>query len=159
MTTRADFAGDEWNRIVRLPRLVVAAASAAQRDVAYRTNIEVEAGLVASAKGRESSNKFVAEVAAETLRVFDDRSTLEGVDFAKPEVGIEAVLTRAAAVNEILKANADPADAAMYRRWLLKITEVVISAARTGGLLGFFGRRVTDSEKRFRDRLTATLQG
>lgn len=142
---------------MRLPRLIVAAASASQKDAAYRTNIEVEAGLIASARGRESKNAFVAAVAAEALRVFDDRSTLEGVSFADIEAGIVAVLDRVASANDALRANAESADAAAYRAWLLKITDVVISAARSGGFLGLFGRRVTDAEKRFRDRLAAVL--
>jgi hypothetical protein len=159
VTTKADFTNDEWDRLVRLPRLVVAAASAAQRDLAYRTNIEVEAGLVASAKGRDSRNAFLAEVAAESLRVFDDRSTVRSVDFTDQETGIAAVLELVRAVNEILAAKAAPADARTYRRWLLAITDIVIAAARSGGFLGLFGRRVTEAERRFRDRLAATLQG
>jgi hypothetical protein len=157
VTTKADFAQDEWDRLVRLPRLVVAAASAAQRDIAYRTTAEVEAGLVASARGRESRNAFVAAVAAEALRVFDDRSTLDGVSFADVESGIIAVLDRAAEANDTLREKASPADAAAYRAWLVKVADVVVSAARTGGFLGFGGRRVTEAERRFRDRLAAVL--
>jgi hypothetical protein len=145
--------------LVRLPRLVVAAASAAQRDLAYRTNIEIEAGLVASARGRDSKNAFLAEVAAETLRVFDDRSVVRAVDFTDQEAGIAAVLEMAGAVNEVLGAKAAAADAKTYQRWLLAITDVVIAAARTGGFLGFGGRKVTESERRFRDRLAAKLEG
>jgi hypothetical protein len=52
MTTRADFASEEWDHVVQLPRWVVAAASAAQHDIAYRTNHEIESGFVASANGR-----------------------------------------------------------------------------------------------------------
>ncbi len=157
VTTRADFAQDEWERLVRLPRLIVAAASAAQKDAAYRTNAEVEAGLVASARGRESKNAFVAAVAAEALRIFDDRSTLDGVSFGNIEAGIVVVLDRVASANDALRAKADSADAAAYRAWILKIADVVISAARSGGFLGFGGRRVTEAEKRFRDRLAAVL--
>jgi hypothetical protein len=59
----------------------------------------------------------------------------------------------------MLAGKADPADAAAYRRWLLAITDVVISAARTGDILGFGGQLVTASEHRFRDRLAAVLHG
>jgi len=159
VTTRADFASEEWNRIVRLPRLIVAAASAAQRDVAHRTRVEIEAGLVASARGREIGNAFVSEVAAEALRVFDEKSTLDGVDFSDPAAGIAFVLERASAVYELLKTKADPIEVAVYRGWLLKITDVVISAARSGGFLGFGGRKVTEAEKRFRESLATAMIG
>ena len=158
MTTRAEFATDEWHLVVRLPRWVVAAASCAQHDLAYRTNHEIEAGFVASANGRISGNPFVAEVAVEAMRVFDDRSVLAGIDFADRSAAIATVLDRVAAVNKLMTAKADPPDVTAYRRWLVDITDVVIAAARSGDILGFGGRMVTASERSFRDRLVLTLQ-
>ena len=52
MTADGRFSDDEWADLVALPRWVVAAASAAQPDAAHRTRVEVEAGLIASAHGR-----------------------------------------------------------------------------------------------------------
>ncbi len=158
MTTRAEFANDEWNSLVQLPRWVVAAASAAQHDLPHRTKIEVEAGLIASAHGRDTGNAFVAEVAADTLRIFDNRSTVAAIEFANVASGIAAVLDRVAAVNSMLSAKADPANAMAYRRWLLAITDVVIAAARSGDFLGFGGQLVTEKEHRFRDRLALVLE-
>jgi hypothetical protein len=158
VTTRAEFANDEWENLVHLPRWVVAAASAAQRDVRYRTNIEIEAGLIASAHGRDTGNAFLTEVAADTLRIFDDRPTVAAIEFADRDAGITSVLDRAAGVNQMLGGRADAGDASAYRRWLLTITDLVISAARSGDFLGFGGQLVTDSERQFRDRLAAVLQ-
>jgi hypothetical protein len=158
VTTRADFASDEWHLLVQLPRLVVAAASCAQHDLPYRTNHEIEAGFVASANGRQSGNAFVTEVAVEAMRVFDDRSVIAGIDFGNRSAAITVVLERVAAVNRLLTANADPADTIAYRRWLVDITDVVIRAARSGDILGFGGQLVTPSERSFRDRLVLTLQ-
>ena len=76
MTHRADFSPDEWELVVQTPRWVVAAASAAQHDVGYRTNHEIEQGFVATAHGRDTGNAFVTEVAAETLKVFDNRAVV-----------------------------------------------------------------------------------
>jgi hypothetical protein len=64
------------------------------------------------------------------------------------------VLDKVAAVVRLLAEKADPADASAYRRWLVKITDVVIAAARTG----VFGPLVTDAEQAFRERLVLTLQ-
>jgi hypothetical protein len=158
VTTRSAFAKDEWDRLVQLPRWVVAAASAAQRDLPYRTNIEIEAGLIASARGRDTGNAFVAEVGSDTLRIFDDRSTVSAIEFKDTASGIATVLDRVGGVNQMLGAKADPADATAYRSWLLAITDVVISAARTGDILGFGGQLVTASEHRFRDRLAHVLR-
>jgi hypothetical protein len=158
MTTRADFTTDEWTLVVRLPRWVVAAASCAQHDLAYRTNHEVESGFVASANGRQSGNAFVTSVAVETMGVFDDRSVLAGIDFADRETAIATVLDQVATVNRLLTAKAERDDVSAYRRWLVDITDVVIRAARSGDVLGFGGQLVTSSERSFRDRLVLTLQ-
>lgn len=158
MTTRADFATDEWNLLVQLPRWVVAAASYAQHDLAYRTNHEIEAGFVASANGRQSGNAFVSTVAVDAMRAFDDGSVIAGIDFADRDAAIASVLDRVATVNKVVRAKADPPDSAAYRRWLVDIADVVISAARSGDILGFGGTVVTSSERGFRDRLVLTLQ-
>jgi hypothetical protein len=158
VTTKAEFTRDEWDSLVQLPRWVCAAASAAQRDLAYRTTIEVEVGLLSSAHGRNMGNAFLAEVAADTLHIYDDRTVAAAIEFTDVESGIVEVLDRAAAVHALLGAKAAPADAAAYRHWLLTVTDDVISAARTGDFLGFGGKLVTAAEHRFRDRLATVLQ-
>jgi hypothetical protein len=158
VTTRADFANDEWEQLVQLPRWVVAAASAAQPDLAFRTNIEMEAGFIASANGRESDSPLVTAVAADTLKIFDNRATVQATHFADLEAGIQAVLERVRTANQLLKGKADVADAMAYRRWLLTITDIVIRAARTGDVLGFGGKLVTAPEQRFRDQMVLILQ-
>lgn len=158
MTTRADFTQDEWDRLIQLPRWVVAAASAAQHDLAYRTTIEVEAGFVASASGRDIGNAFVTDVANATMRIYDNAATMASIEFTDRDAAIGEVLERVRAVNQSLKAKATVGDAMAYRQWLLAITDVVISAARTGDFLGFGGQLVTSLERGFRDRLALTLQ-
>jgi len=158
MTTRSDFTEAEWELLVQTPRWVVAAASAAQRDVAYRTNHEIEQGFVATAKGRHTGNAFVTEVAAETMKIFDNQAVVGATDFADREAGIQAVLDRVASVVELLAAKAAPEDAQAYRRWLVDITDVVITAARSNDFLGIGGELVTRAERSFRDRLVLTLQ-
>jgi hypothetical protein len=158
MTTRADFAEPEWELIVALPRWVVAAASAAQQDLAYRTNHEVEQGLVATASGRETGNAFVTEVAADTLKIFDSRTVVGVADFEDRKAGLDSVLAKVTAVVALLAEKADPADAKAYRRWLVGITDVVITAARSNDILGFGGQLVTKAEQSFRDRLVLALQ-
>ena len=156
--TRAKFSDDEWDLMVRLPRWIVAAASAAQQDLAYRTTIEVEAGFIAAADGREVGNAFVTEVAGQTMKIYDNGSALEGIEFTDRDSGIISVLDQVRGVNQMLKERVDIADAMAYRRWLLSVADVVISAARSGDFLGLGGQRVTASEHRFRDRLLAVLQ-
>jgi hypothetical protein len=154
VTTRTDFAADEWDLVVQLPRWVVAAASAAQQDGPVRTVHETDAGYVETARAAHSANAFVAEVAVETVKIFDRRAIVDAVDFRDPPAAISRVLDRVAAVVLLLAEKADPADAKAYRQWLVSITDVVITAARSG----VFGPLVTDAEQRFRERLVLALQ-
>lgn len=158
MTTKANFATEEWALLVQLPRWVVAAASAAQRDLAYRTNHEIEAGFVESAHGQHNANAFVTEVAGETMQIFDKRAVIADTDFTHRDEAIDAVLEKVGVVNKLITDKADPDDARAYRKWLVSITDVVITAARSHDILGFGGELVTAAEHNFRDRLVRTLQ-
>ncbi len=163
MTSRDLFTDAEWDLVIQTPRLVVAAASAAQSDLAYRTENELEAGYVATAKGQFSDNAFVTQVASETMLIFD-KPAGDALDrLASPEqqeraAGLDAVLDRVAAAHRLLVEKADAADAKAYRRWLVEITDVVITAARSKDILGFGGQLVTAAEQSFRDRLVLALQ-
>jgi hypothetical protein len=144
--------------LVQLPRWIVAGASQAQRDLPHRTTIEVEAGLIASAHGRDLGNSFVTEVAESTLRFFDKRDTIAAIEFGDRAAGLAAVLEHVRTTNQLLKTKANVTDAMAYRRWLLSIADTVISAARTGDFLGIGGKVVTAKEQSFRDRLVLVLQ-
>jgi hypothetical protein len=158
MTSRTDFAAEEWDLLVQVPRWVVAAASAAQQDNSYRTNHEIEQGFCATANGRQAGNAFVTEVAAETMKIFDSRTVVGVTDFVDRAAGIDAVLARVASAVGLLGQKAESADAKAYRRWLVDITDVVIRAARSNDFLGLGGEVVTRSERGFRDQLVLTLQ-
>jgi hypothetical protein len=151
-----NFSDTERGLLVCLPRWVVAAASAVERDNATRTHREVEAGFLAVANGRQVGNAFVSEVATRTLDIFDEDRAHDGIT-TDTEAGIDNVLERARSAWELLRAKAAPGDAAAYGRWLLAVTDEVITAARSDGLLGVGGAVVTKAEQNFRDRLAQIL--
>jgi hypothetical protein len=157
MTTKADFAPGEWDLLVQAPRWVVAAASAAQQDLAYRTNHEVEQGFCATANGRHAGNAFVTEVAAETMKIFDSRTVVSAGDFADRAVGIDTALAKVEAVARMLAMKVEAADAKAYGDWLVDITDVVIRAARSNDFIGLGGELVTKAERGFRERLGQAL--
>ncbi|HEX6871042.1 MAG TPA: hypothetical protein VF163_08090 [Micromonosporaceae bacterium] len=161
MTDRAGFADAEWELLVRLPRWVVTAASAAQPDHALATAAEQEVGLVTVAQGRASANALVARLAAAATDGYDaagaDRpaGAAAGGTAGGPAT-VAAVLDQARAAAAVL-AKAALDDAAAYRQWLLGIADAVIGAARSGGVLGIGADRVTESERQFREELTQAL--
>ncbi len=159
MTGRTLFSGEEWDLLVKLPRWVVRAASASQPDSARRTAIEVEAGFLSVAEGRENDSELVREIAEQTLRKFDDPSHLPeaaGISFNDLETGLAGVLDRAQIAIAVMNSKA-PGDTPAYRRWLLDVCEVVIRAAKSHDVFGIGGVYVTESEHAFDRRLARTI--
>jgi len=153
------FSGEEWNLLVRVPRWVVRAASASQPDNAHRTHIEVEAGFLSVAEGRTLGSDLVKDIAQDTMGIFDEKRGLPetaGVTFTDLEAGMTAVIEQARTALDLMQAKA-PDDAAAYRRWLLAISDTVIAAARSHGVLGVGGSYVTELEVGFDRRLEQGL--
>lgn len=157
MTTRAAFTAEEWNLLVRVPRWLVGASSAAETDSTQRTHAEMEAGFIAVASGREMGSPLVSEIAQECMGFFDSSQAKE-ISFTDTEVGLATVLERIRGTAQVLRAKADPSDAATYRKWIIDITDVVINTARSGDKLGFGGVAVTPAEQHFRDQVVLAVQ-
>ncbi|MCO1599624.1 hypothetical protein M8C17_31150 [Micromonospora sp. RHAY321] len=154
------FSDEEWGLLVGLPQSVLTAASAAESDGTRRTMAENAAGLETIAAGRESASPLVAAVAGEIVtRVGDPDSgeELPVIAPADPRAMIDDVLLRATEAATLLAARVDEGEAGAYKHWLVKIAEQVVGAAASGGLLGLGGESVSDSERRFRDRLAHVL--
>ncbi|MFC4017818.1 hypothetical protein ACFOW4_07650 [Micromonospora sp. GCM10011542] len=154
------FSDGEWGLLVGLPQSVLTAASAAEHDGARRTMAENAAGLETIAAGRESASPLVAAVAGEIVNRVGDPETGEELPViapADPQAMIDDVLLRAGEAAALLAARVDEGEAGAYKHWLVKIAEQVVGAASTGGLLGLGGETVSDSERRFRDRLAHVL--
>ena len=154
------FTDAEWGLLVGLPQSVLTAASAASPDGARKTRAENAAGLDKISDGRGSASPLVAAVAAELVSRVGDPETGEELPVIEPSdpVGYaEDVLDRATKAAALLRGQADEGDAGAYKHWLVEIAETVVGAASTGGVFGIGGADVTDTERRFRDRLSAVL--
>ncbi|MEU7973935.1 hypothetical protein AB0B48_18060 [Micromonospora sp. NPDC049089] len=154
------FSDEEWGLLVGLPQSVLTAASAAESDSTRRTMAENAAGLETIAAGRESASPLVVAVAGEIVtRVGDPEAgeELPVIAPADPGAYIDDVLLRAGEAGTLLAARVDEGEAGAYKHWLVKIAEQVVGAASSGGLLGIGGESVSDSERRFRDRLAHVL--
>lgn len=154
------FSDEEWGLLVGLPQSVLTAASAAESDGARRTRAENAAGLEMIAAGRESASPLVAAVAGEIVaRVGDPEAgeELPAIAPVNPQALIDDVLDRARKAAALLAVRVDEGQAGAYRHWLVEIADQVVTAASTGGILGLGGDVVSDSERRFRDRLSQVL--
>jgi hypothetical protein len=157
VTVRSEFTPEERNLLVRLPRWVVGAAVHVHEEGASRTQQKLDNGFLAVANGRSMGNPLIAELAAATLKVYDEDPKASGVDPSTVE-GRDLVIGYAQTAMTILRAKADDVDATTYRRWLLDITDFVITDVRHERI-GFGGVHVHPDEKQFRSKLSAVTRG
>ena len=156
MTSALGLTDEERNLLVRVPRWVVGAASAAHVGSAGKTRHEIENGFLSVANGRKLGNPVVAELAGAAMNVFDQDPKKSGVD-PSSAAGRDAIIEHAKAAWNILRTKATPIDAAAYRRWLLNVTDEVITAVRADEHLGFGGVLIHPDEQSFRDRLSEAM--
>jgi hypothetical protein len=155
------FSDEEWGLLVGLPQSVLTAASAAEPDGSRRTMAESAAGLDAIAGGRESGSTLVAAVAHDLVaRVGDPEQgeELPPITPADPAAFAVEVLDRARDAAALLRERVDEGEAGAYKHWLVAIADQVVVAAPAGGVVGVGGEVITESERRFRDRLARVLQ-
>jgi hypothetical protein len=159
------YTDEEWGLLVGLPQSVLIAASQAEQDGSRRTREEWTAGMTAIADGRDSASDLVRTVATdEVARQGGIEEDLVGgqeppiIEFPDREAGIADVIDRARAAHELLAAKATDADAESYRFWIVTLADQVVSAAKSGDVLGFGGELVTPAERAFRDELAAVLE-
>jgi hypothetical protein len=151
------FLPDEWQLLTRLPARVVIAATSVEADSARRTVAEGLAGLDAIAAGRAFDSDLVRAVVAAIYAENDGEYQPTAQEFTDRTGGIAEVLASCRSVTVVLSARADPADSAAYRQWLQSIAARVCEAARSGGLLGFGGDLLSDTEREFLDELGGAL--
>ena len=161
MDTEPKYTDEEWGLLVGLPQSVLIAASQAEHDGSRKTREEWTVGMTAIADGRGSSSDLVRTVAADVVARQGDITDGEEppiIEFPDRDAGLADVIDRAKAAHELLSAKAEPADAEAYRFWVITITDGVVGAARSGGVLGLGGDQVSPAERSFRDQLATVLE-
>jgi hypothetical protein len=152
----ASFARDEWELLTTLPRRVLIAATSAEADTQRRTVAEGLAGIEAIAAGRSSDSALVREVVT-AIYAEEDGDAPTAEEFDDRTAGIVQTLAACRHATDVLSARGTPSDAAAYRSWLTDVAAAVCGAAKTGGVLGVGGTRISVAERRFLDELRDSL--
>lgn len=150
------FAADQWRALVRLPAEIMIATIALEDDGPRQTVAEGLAGLDAIAAGRGSDSDLVRAVVAAIYAEPEEDRPGPGRP-AGPDPPRARVLADCRRVAEVLRASADPADAAAYRHWVQQVAVRVCGAARSGGVLGLGSEPIRAGERAFLDELAAAL--
>jgi hypothetical protein len=154
------FSDEEWGLLVGLPQGVVVAATSAEADGAARTRAEATAGLTAISAGRESASPLVARVAEAVVAQAGDPEEGEEppvIQPADPAPVLADVIERARRASALLAEHVEESEAAAYKHWLVEVAEEVVTAAKSGGVLGIGGELVTAAEQQFLHDLGVAL--
>ena len=145
MTTKSEFNADEWERVARAPALAGVMVALADRGGTFRESLALGKAY-AAARGAEGSSELMEQLVASPPSL--DRQSAGQPDQI-PEQIREAV--------RLVEEKGTPEEAEEYRRFVLRLADVVAHAHKEGGVLGIGGKEVSQEEQAALDRLSSTL--
>jgi hypothetical protein len=159
MTTKADFADEEWARLKRAPFVAAMAISLADPGGPIELYHETSAALksVRDAAGG-SHGELVGAIARDAME--DAQHHKNPMGGFKPSKGAMAgaqILDELREVDAIVSQKTSPEEAEAVREWLLATAQDAANAAKEGGFLGFHAERVSQGEKDMLARLGEVL--
>lgn len=159
MTGKADFTDEEWTRLKRAPFVAGMAISLSDPGGPIELAKETAATLrtVTGAAEQGDRGELVAAVATEVAAEARERKNPLSGFRPKGALAGQEILEELTAVNEIVSAKANAADAQAYRDWLNDAAREAADAAKEGGFFGFHAVRVSEGEQRMLDKLGQAL--
>jgi hypothetical protein len=157
MTTKSDYADDEWVRLRRAPFVAGMAITIADPGGPIELTKETVATLKATSSP-PTQDELLVSVSQDVLAMVNQKQN-PLTDF-KPDSSSLAgklILDELGAVSAILGAKATAAEADAFRRWLLEVAGAAANAAKEGGFMGFGAVQVSKGEQRMIDELGAAL--
>jgi hypothetical protein len=144
MTTKTEFNAEEWERVARAPALAALMVMLADRGGAIRESIAL--GKAYAEARRDGGGELLEQLVGAAPQ-------LDPQSIGQPEQLPEHI--RAAV--RIVEEKATPEETEEYRRFILRLAEVVARAHKEGGVLGLGGKEVSQEEQAALDRLAGTL--
>lgn len=162
MASRSDFNISEWETISRAPTTACLAVLAAQPGGTIEEAHAFFDAWRAASKQLFADNQLVLTIIRERdahgqemrFRAADSE-WFSGLPAADALAEAERVCRDAAS---LLQAKDAAQDLDAFRQFIVYLMQQVASASRTGGLLGFGGVSITDSEQHAIDAVSAALQ-
>ena len=152
MAGKADFAPDEWARVVASPMVAGMAITAADPSGLWGLLQEAFAGgrSLLDAKQNAAANPLAKAVAeditnAETRAAARDRMQAQFKGAQLGEIKGKAI-EELRSVATLVDAKA-PQDAASFKIWLREVAQRAAEAGKEGGFMGFGGVAVSDAER------------
>jgi hypothetical protein len=144
MTTKSEFNADEWERVARAPALGAVTVMLADRGGAIRESIAL--GKAYAEAKRDGGSELLEQLVASP-------PSLDPQSVKQPDQIPEQISAAVRTVEE----KATPEEAQDYRKFILRLADVVAHAHKEGGVLGIGGKEVSAEEQAALDRLESTL--
>jgi hypothetical protein len=148
MTTKSEFNAEEWETVTQAPALGALMVMIADRGGAIRESIAL--GKAYNEARQNGGTELVQEVVSSPPRL--DPTSIGPRDHAREQ--LPQRLTEAV---RLVERKATPDEAEDYRRFILRLADVVAHAHKEGGVLGIGGKEVSAEEQAALDELSAKL--
>jgi hypothetical protein len=153
MTTKNDFTGEEWTRVLRAPFVAGMAISLADPGGPIEMSKETMTTMK-SATNPPTREQLLAEIALDIQSMTQQRqSPISGF---KPQAA-QQILDELGAVSEIVSTKATAEEAAAFKQWLLTTAQAAADAAKEGGFMGFGAVQVSEGEQKMLDQVRAAI--
>lgn len=147
MSTKADYAPEEWNLIYAAAPMVGIAVSASSVNMLFGLAKEMLAiGMAIAELVHQGGDN-------ELLRSLADDLKVAGTNVPRPKELNSPAKARPLAIEHLRKLDAllerksTPAEAEAFKRWLNSIAERVAAASSEGGIFGFGDEKVSEAER------------
>jgi hypothetical protein len=144
MTTKSEFNAEEWDRVAQAPALAALMVMLADRGGAIRESLAV--GKAYAEARRDGGDGLLDAIVASAPQ-------LDPASVGAPEQLPERINEAVAIVEE----KATPEEIEDYRRFILRVADVVAHAHKEGGVLGIGGKEVSAEEQAALDQLAGAL--
>ncbi len=147
MSAKEKFTPEEWKGLLKAPMLAayaVAGAAPSKQEDFVREMAAVAEGVF-EGEHQASKDSLLGTVIAEILANAEDETRGQTEKLSLEEAKVRALDT-CRSVAAALDAKVSQEESYQYKRWVLVVAEKVASAAKEGGLFGFGGEQISDSE-------------
>jgi hypothetical protein len=147
MASKDNFTAEEWRSLIKAPMLnsyAVAGAAPSGEDGFIQEMSAVADGIIEGGQ-QAAKESLLAAVVADIIANAQDELRGQTENISIKEIKAKA-LDNCRSVAAILQAKASAEEADEYKRWLLAVAQKVAAAAKEGGIFGFGGTQVSESE-------------
>ncbi len=158
MTTKAEFAPEEWTALIQAPLNVALLITAASPSLfgGIKEMYAAAQSLVAAGQLATPPNEFMGAIFAEYRDKEAIKASQPKYETKDPYALRQAILESIAAA-VAAAAKATPEESTTYREWLYQVGVRQANASKEGGFLGIGAVRVSEAEQNALAELARTL--